>query len=173
MKNLILITLSALLFASCGSGSQENTTTDESTDEAPVQSMLAPDIMDPEGADVVLELKSDDQMKYDKSELRVSAGQKVKVVLRHVGKMDKSVMGHNFVLLGQGVDVSAFASLALGAVDNGYIPAETADVIAYTKVIGGGEETSVIFDAPAPGEYDFICSFPAHYEMMNGKFIVE
>ena len=41
------------------------------------------------------------------------------------------------------------------------------------KLIGGGEETTVTFDAPAKGTYDFICSFPGHYALMKGKFIVE
>ncbi|MEM6771051.1 MAG: plastocyanin/azurin family copper-binding protein, partial [Bacteroidota bacterium] len=27
--------------------------------------------------------------------------------------------------------------------------------------------------APAAGEYDFICTFPGHYGVMKGKFIVE
>ncbi|MCB0632702.1 MAG: azurin, partial [Lewinella sp.] len=26
---------------------------------------------------------------------------------------------------------------------------------------------------PAPGTYDYICSFPGHYALMQGKFIVE
>jgi len=56
---------------------------------------------------------------------------------------------------------------------NDYIPKDTQDVIVHTKIIGGGETTTIEFDAPAVGTYDFICSFPAHFAMMNGKFIVE
>ena len=40
-------------------------------------------------------------------------------------------------------------------------------------MLGGGEETTIEFEAPAKGEYTFICSFPGHYALMNGKFIVE
>ena len=46
-------------------------------------------------------------------------------------------------------------------------------VIAATETIGGGQESAIEFDAPEAGEYDFICSFPGHYAMMKGKFIVE
>ena len=121
--------------------------------------------------DVVI--TSNDLMKYNKSEIKVKAGKKVKITLKHIGKLDKQVMGHNFVLLKQGVDLAAFGNKAVSFADNGYIPEGTQDVIAFTKIIGGGETAVVEFDAPAPGEYTFLCSFPGHYSMMKGKFIVE
>src|SRR5690606_37289312 len=37
----------------------------------------------------------DDMMRFDLSEIKVKAGQKVKITLRHKGKMDVNVMGHN------------------------------------------------------------------------------
>jgi azurin len=69
--------------------------------------------------------------------------------------------------------MKAFATSALQAKANEYIPEGTEDVIAHTALIGGGEETTIEFTAPAAGEYTFICSFPGHYALMNGKFIVE
>lgn len=123
---------------------------------------------------VELEISGDDQMKYDKTELKVNAGQKVKLTLIHVGKMPKDAMGHNWVLLNQGADLAAFAAEAIKAKDNDYIPAgKEGDIIAHTKTIGGGETTSIEFDAPAAGTYEFLCSFPGHSGMMKGHFIVE
>ncbi len=121
--------------------------------------------------DVVI--TSNDLMKYNKSEIKVKAGKKVKIMLKHIGKLDKKIMGHNFVLLKQGVDVVTFGNKAATFANNGYIPEGTEDVIAYTKIIGAGETTVVEFDAPKPGIYDFLCSFPGHYSIMKGKFIVE
>ncbi|HRO72640.1 MAG TPA: azurin, partial [Saprospiraceae bacterium] len=119
-------------------------------------------------------ISGDDQMKYDKTELKVKAGQKVKLTLTHIGKMPKDAMGHNWVLLNQGVDLAAFAAEAIKAKDNDYIPAgKEGDIVAHTKTIGGGESTSVEFDAPAAGTYEFLCSFPGHSGMMKGHFIVE
>jgi azurin len=69
--------------------------------------------------------------------------------------------------------MAEFAALASPLKANDYIPVDTQDVIVHTKLIGGGETTTIEFDAPAVGTYDFICSFPAHFAMMNGKFIVE
>lgn len=117
-------------------------------------------------------LSSNDLMSYDKNELKVKAGKKVTLTLRHTGKMEKTAMGHNFVLLKQGTDVAAFATTAAQARETDYIPEGDA-IIANTKLIGGGESTTITFDAPEPGIYDYICSFPGHYGVMRGKFIVE
>lgn len=115
----------------------------------------------------------DDMMKFNLSEIKVKAGQKVKLTLRHKGKLDINVMGHNFVLLKQGVSMPEFAGKAALSRDNQYIPEGSEDIIAHTNLIGGGQTTSIEFDAPAAGTYDFLCSFPGHYAMMKGKFIVE
>lgn len=116
-------------------------------------------------------INSDDQMKFDLSEIKVKAGEKIKLTLNHTGKLPKNAMGHNFVLLTKGTDITTFSQAAMNAKDNEYIPAS--GVLAHTKLIGGGESTTVEFTAPAKGTYDYICSFPGHYAMMKGKFIVE
>lgn len=119
-------------------------------------------------------LTGNDLMQYDKSEIKVKAGQEVTLTLRHIGKLEKKVMGHNFVLLMQGVNMQEFgikASEAGEAAD--WIPEDGKEVIAHTKMLGGGESTSITFTAPEAGTYDFICSFPGHVAMMKGKFIVE
>ncbi|MDN3666611.1 azurin [Algibacter miyuki] len=121
--------------------------------------------------DVVI--TGNDAMQFNKKEIRVKAGQKVKITLKHIGKMDKNVMGHNFVLLKQGVNVATFGNSAAVAKATDYIPADSQDVIAHTGIVGAGETVTVEFDAPAVGTYDFLCSFPGHYAMMKGKFIVE
>ncbi|WP_136481623.1 azurin [Cognatitamlana onchidii] len=118
-------------------------------------------------------LTSNDAMQFNKKEIKVKAGAKVTLTLKHVGKMDKSVMGHNFVLLKQGVDLVAFGNKAATKKETDYIPSGTDDIIAHTKLIGGGETAVIEFDAPAKGVYDFLCSFPGHYALMKGKFIVE
>ena len=128
-------------------------------------------IVESHSNDVVL--TSNDLMQFNKSEIRVKAGQKVKLTLTHIGKLDIKVMGHNFVLLKQDVDLSAFAIKAAAFADNEYIPTKTDAVIVHTKVIGAGETTVIEFDAPAVGSYEFLCSFPGHYGMMKGVFIVE
>lgn len=119
-----------------------------------------------------IEIESNDMMKYNLSEIRVKAGQKVKLTLKHVGKLAKASMGHNWVLLQSGTDMQAFAQEAGQARDNDYIANESS-IIAHTELIGGGESTTIEFEAPSSGVYDFLCSFPGHYAIMKGSFIVE
>ena len=118
-------------------------------------------------------ITSDDYMKFNTSKITVKSGKLVKLTLIHTGVLDAKVMGHNFVLLKRNVDIMDFGNRAALASNNEFIPIDSDEVIVYTKMIGGGESTSIEFLPPEIGVYDFICSFPGHYAMMKGKFIVE
>ncbi len=121
----------------------------------------------------VITINGDDDMKFDKTELKAKEGQTVKLMLKHVGKAPVGAMGHNVVILAQGTDFNAFANAAIDAKDNDYIPKRMENaVIAKTNIIGGGQITEITFIAPAKGSYDFLCSFPGHCIYMKGKFIV-
>lgn len=160
--------INTLLILSLATAMSVNTTPGIST----TQSVNMHDTeMSSENPVVIIVLNSDDQMKFDKQEIRVKAGQTVRLTLNHTGKLPKNAMGHNFVLIAGGTDMASFAQIAMQASDNEYIPEK--DVLAHTKLIGGGESTTIEFEAPEKGNYDFICSFPGHYYLMKGKFIVE
>jgi len=122
--------------------------------------------------EISIELFSNDNMLFDKKILYVNSRQQITLTLYHTGEFDKKIMGHNFVLLKKEVDVTEFAMRAIKAPDNEYIP-EGDDVIAYTKLIGGGENDTIVFDAPEKGSYTYICSFPGHYGIMRGILIVK
>ncbi len=98
-------------------------------------------------------------------------GQSVTLTLNHTGRGNKMIMGHNFVLLKKDIDVNEYALRAAGARDTEYIPDGGSELV-YTKMLGGGESDTITFDAPEPGTYIFICSFPGHYQLMMGEFIV-
>ncbi|MEX0845327.1 MAG: azurin [Balneolaceae bacterium] len=122
---------------------------------------------------VEIVVESNDQMQFDTDEIKVKAGQTVVLTLKHVGKLPKAAMGHNWVLLTPETDINKFGAAASKFADNEYIPEDTDQVIVHTKLLGGGQETTIEFTAPEAGTYDFICSFPGHYALMKGKFIVE
>ena len=132
----------------------------------------SPEVVEKEAKELNLILNSNDQMQFDKKVLSASPGQKVTLTLNHTGRGNKMIMGHNFVLLKSGIDVDDFARRAVEAIDSEYIP-EGDEMIAYTTLIGGGETTSVTFEAPSTGIYTFICTFPAHYQLMKGQLIVK
>lgn len=117
---------------------------------------------------------SNDQMQFDKNELKVPVGEPISLTLKHTGKMAKNVMGHNLVILKQGVDFKDFAEKAALATDTDYIPSsEKSNIIAHTKVIGGGESDTIEFVIEQAGTYEFLCTFPGHYAIMRGVIIAE
>ncbi len=167
VKYVFVSIFSCAMFIGCG-GKEEKKKEGFSYEN---KSSTAKKVVEDDLNEVVL--TSNDLMQFNKAEIKVKAGKKVKLTLKHIGKLDKKIMGHNFVLLKKGVNISVFGSKAATFASNDYIPNDTQDVIAHTKLIGAGETAVVEFDAPAPGEYDFLCSFPGHYAIMKGKFIVE
>lgn len=164
--------------AACGGGDEKKAdqpTEEKKADTAATTEKKADEpATAPAGDAVTLEITANDIMQYDKKELRAKAGQKVTLTLHHAGKLAKENMGHNLVILKPGVDITAFAMKAIDAKAHDYFPeSEAANVIAHTKLIGGGESTTIEFTAPAAGKYPFFCSFPGHFGLMKGEFIVE
>jgi len=121
-----------------------------------------------------LEIEAADDMSFNLDRLEAVAGETVTLTLVHVGEMPVETMGHNVVILAEGVDAAEFATAAIAAgADNNYIPEDREDdIIAHTGLVGGGESTEVEFTAPEAGTYVFLCSFPGHYMMMQGEFVV-
>lgn len=118
-------------------------------------------------------IKSNDGMRFNLDEIKVKSGSTIELTLLHTGKRTKEEIGHNFVLLQQEVEVRSFAMSVLGKKENGYVPESKEDIIVFSEVIGGGESTTITFEAPAKGIYNFLCSVPGHFGLMQGKFIVE
>ena len=175
MKGILTAIVCLTLLVSCGKSKEEKITKKTKTTtiakpKAEVKKKMV--VVDADGV-VNVTMTTSDRMKFNLKKITVKAGQKIKLTLSHTGKLDKRIMGHNVVFLKQGVKMSTFASKAAAAKGNDYIPEGTTAVIANTKMLGGGETTTIEFIAPAAGTYDYICSFPAHYAMMKGKLIVE
>jgi azurin len=93
------------------------------------------------------------------------------VTLHHAGKLPREAMGHNWVLV-NGADLEAVANGGMGAgLANDYVAAGDKRVLAHTKVIGGGQTTSVTFPTSilkAGGDYRYLCTFPGHHALMHG-----
>lgn len=173
MKKTLILAATVLTVISCGK--KETTTESVENNNAPAVEEVATEDATPDATqENVFEIEGNDQMQYNKTELKAKSGSPITVTLKHVGKSSKDIMGHNFVLLKPGTDVTKFGNDAAQAKDNDYIPAEDADqVIAHTKVVGGGESDTITIENLEPGTYDYICSFPGHYAVMHGKLIVE
>lgn len=171
MKKVIyLLAVAAFTVASCTSNEKQ---AEDTATTAPVEETTAT-APEENANEAVITLNAGDDMKFDLSEIKVKEGQTVKLTLTHTGKMAKTAMGHNFVLLAQGVVLADFAGKAIAASGTDYIPAGSEkEVIAHTKLVGGGESDTIEFTAPAKGSYEFLCSFAGHSALMKGTFIVE
>ncbi|MES2251686.1 MAG: azurin [Pseudomonadota bacterium] len=119
-----------------------------------------------------IEIEGNDAMQFNKSAIAVPAGCKqFTVKLKHVGKLPKASMGHNWVL-SKAADAQGVAADGIGAgLDKAYVKPGDARVIAHSKVIGGGETDAVSFDVSklkAGDSYAWFCSFPGHASLMKG-----
>ena len=145
---LSIVTIS--LFTACGAGeSKDDSTSEENklTSKEILQQQTTDtktntsEVINVEEEIVELIIEADDQMQYNLDELKVQAGSTVKLTLKHVGQLAKSQMGHNWVLLQKETNIMQFSQKASSAQDNNYIPKEEeSKVIAYTDMLGGGEE---------------------------------
>ncbi len=93
------------------------------------------------------------------------------VSFKHVGKMAKKAMGHNWVLV-ETKDVNAVAADGVKAgLENDYIKKGDSRIIASTRMLGSGEQASVSFEVSkltAGKTYTFFCAFPGHSGLMRG-----
>jgi len=162
MKTPVLLTpiLAALLLAGCG---QNNSPASSGASATP-------------GGPRIVEITAGDTMKYSLTTIEASPGERLDVVLTNIGTIPKEVMGHDWVLLQAGSDATAFANAAATAKDTDYIPPSLkGQIIAQIGLLGPRKSDDVTFTAPtAPGEYPFLCTFPAHFLAgMHGVLVVK
>jgi azurin len=122
-----------------------------------------------------LTIEANDLMRYNLHEMAVPAGcGDVTVTLKHSGKLEAKIMGHDWVLA-RTSDVSGIVNAGMAAgLAHGYLPSGDRRIIAATNVIGGGESTTVKFNTAALVEgatYTFFCTAPGHATIMRGRFV--
>ena len=123
-------------------------------------------------------VQGNDLMQYDVKQIDVKVGQRIRITLKNVGALHKAAMGHNLVILRKGVTLDQFVAKVmapLGTPENEYLPEEAKkDVLVHTKQLGPGESDTIEFTAPGlPAELVYVCTFPGHFAIMNGKISVK
>jgi azurin len=124
----------------------------------------------------VVEITANDTMKYSLTRIEAKPGEQLTVVLTNAGTLPKEVMGHDWILLKAGSDVEKFDAEAIKAKDTDFVPAALKDeILAQIPLLGPRKSGEVTFTAPtAPGEYTYLCTFPAHYQAgMHGVLVVK
>jgi azurin len=120
-------------------------------------------------------ITSNDAMQYNLKEIAAKPGETIRLTLKHIGKLPKTAMGHNWVLV-KPMTPAEFNAFAMSCVTKApvYLPDDRSAVLAHTKIIGGGESDTIEFTVPATaGDYPFLCTFPGHYAMMKGVLKVK
>jgi azurin len=129
----------------------------------------------PEAPPKTVEINADDKMRFDVTAFEAKPGQKISVTLKNVGTTPKFSMGHNFIMLDRSVNVGnvqTFLDKASTEASHDYVPPDSKEVLAHTKLLGPGETDTVVFNAPyIPGDYLYLCSFPGHYTQGTKGFM--
>jgi azurin len=123
-------------------------------------------------ANCEVDLEGNDAMQFNLSNIDVPKScSEFTINLKHVGKLQKNVMGHN-VVIAKTSDIKGIDADGMKAgLENDYVKPDDQRVIAHSEVIGGGESTSVSFETAkleGSGPYSFFCSFPGHSAIMKG-----
>lgn len=129
----------------------------------------------PEAPPKEVQIQADDKMRYDVTAFDAKPGQKISVTIKNIGTTPKFSMGHNFVMLDRTVNtgnVTKFLDAASTEAAHDYVPPNSKEVLAHSKLLGPNEAETVTFTAPyVPGEYLYLCSFPGHYSQGTKGFM--
>lgn len=123
-----------------------------------------------------VELEVGDNMRFVPAVIEARPGERLRVVLKGVGKIPRESMAHNFVLLRKGTNPRSFAERATPSRETLAVSAAAkTQALAVTEFVGPGQTAEVSFEAPAQsGEYPFLCTFPGHVNLgMRGQLVVK
>jgi len=109
-------------------------------------------------------------LKFSLAAFDVKAGARVKLDFANV-----SDMLHNLVVVKPGTAIKVGEQamrMGLEGAKLEYVP-RTDDVLYYTSVLEPEKSQTIYFVAPTtPGEYTYVCTFPGHYIVMQGRMRV-
>jgi azurin len=114
-----------------------------------------------------------EQMRFDTTRLIVEAGKPFQVIVQNT-----DFMPHNFVIVRPGTREKVGAvteTMKPDQVDSrgrAFVP-RSRDVIAATRLLEAGQGETLQLTAPTEeGVYEFVCTFPGHWQVMWGQFVV-
>lgn len=171
-----LLVATAALGLTLGCSKQESAPAAAAAKPTAAAPTAAPAAASAPAAARVITIEANDAMKFNVTRIEAKPGEALKIVFKNVGTLPKEAMGHNWVLLAKGTDVMAFSTAAMQARATEYIPASLAkQVIVHSKILGPKQTEEISFTAPSePGDYPYVCSFPAHTMAgMRGVLVVK
>jgi len=166
MKKTALI-LSVIILISCGSS--ENKSSDVNTNDINTTATVEKE-KNWEEFTVGAVGNTMSEMKFDKKNITVQEGSWVRINLVNEG-VDPAML-HNIVFVKYGTRKEVAKQSIEAGPDLQFVP-KSSDVIAYSDLADPGETVVLEFKAPEKGNYEFICTYPGHSEIMRGYFFVK
>ncbi len=115
------------------------------------------------------------ELKWKTESFTVTSGATVKIVMDNIASGISNVMSHNVVVLDKRDTAEAREALIQ---DVGRAATEAGEereffpdhpgILLRTPLAGPGLKTEVVFTAPTPGDYPYICTFAGHWQTMRG-----
>ncbi|MCW1887278.1 plastocyanin/azurin family copper-binding protein [Luteolibacter flavescens] len=116
-----------------------------------------------------------EQLRYDTTEITVEPGKPFEVIFEN-----PDLMPHNIVFVQPGTvqavatAVQAQAPDKLDSKGRSYVPENDPRILGATKMIEAGQKETLHLTAPEKeGVYEFVCTFPGHWSVMQGKLVVK
>ena len=118
-----------------------------------------------EGDTTVVEIAAvPHQLQYNMKEFSVKAGTKVKLTFHN-----PDLIPHNLLICQPGSKAEIGAQAIQMGPDAVKLAPKNDKILFGTKMIDGGTSETLEFTAPnSPGNYDYVCTFPGHWTVMNG-----
>ena len=110
------------------------------------------------------------EMKYDVTNITVKEGSWTRVNLINKG-VDPAML-HNIVFVKYGTRKDVAMECLKAGVSMDYI-ANSDDIISGSKMANPGETVTLEFKSPKKGNYEFICTYPGHSDIMRGFYFVK
>ena len=111
-------------------------------------------------------------MRYDTTRIVVEAGKPFEIIFENV-----DMMPHNMAILMPGTreEVGTQAQTMQPIPDDQgrvYVP-KNKNILAATKLVESGQKVTLKMTAPtAPGDYEYVCTYPEHWKVMFGQLVV-
>ena len=167
ITNYLIISI-MILITSCGGSDSEKTTPNSNEDPILVKKEKSEKVWNDFTVRGVGNTMA--EMKFDFGNITVDEGSWVRITLINEG-IDIA-MQHNIVFINYGTR-KEIASQAISAGSSmKYVP-KNDNVIAASDLAMPGETVVLEFEAPSKGNYEYLCTYPGHGEIMRGYFFVK
>ena len=116
------------------------------------------------------------ELKWKVEEFTVKTGSQVKLVMDNIASGLTNVMSHNAVILAKRdtkeardalIEEVGKAAIEVGEAEE-FFPKNHPGILLRTPLAAPGQKTEIIFTAPEPGDYPYICTFAGHWKTMRG-----